>query len=81
MDSPAVKPAEKIQFIGNLSRLQLQKGDRFVLQVKEEISDQVCSIIRKQWDQFTGGGVPLLILPPGFKLGAIGAPELIESKR
>jgi hypothetical protein len=62
---------DEIRYLGDLQRLELKTGDKFVLTVDVPISVRVADMIRKQWEQFAGEGVPLLILQDGMKLGAI----------
>lgn len=60
-----------IRFLGDLQRLELRPGDKFVLMCDGHISRDVAQLIQHQWDTFAGPDVKLLILEDGFKLGAI----------
>ncbi len=65
---------EKINFLGDLQRLEIKQGDRFVLMVDDVISDSTATHIQTLWAQFIGAeGPKLLILQRGMKLGVIGA--------
>jgi len=69
MDDP------KINFLGDLQRLELKPGDRFVLSVPHVLSPEVCARIQEGWRGFAGDKVKLLILTDGMKLGAINTGE------
>lgn len=61
----------KTRFIeGDLQRLQIKKGDTFVLMVDEVLSmDQQASILRHWGDAFPGA--KLIVLPRGYRLGVV----------
>jgi hypothetical protein len=61
----------KTRFIeGDLQRLQVKKGDTFVLMVDEVLSmDHQVSILR-HWDGLFPG-TKLLVLPRGYRLGIV----------
>lgn len=64
----------EIRFLGDLSRLRLQPGDRFVLSCDHPLHTEVHARIQDTWRRFVddeGGTVPLLILERGMRLGAI----------
>lgn len=63
----------KIEYLGDLQRLEIKPGDRFVLTTDQIISLETCEKIQQIWAKFTEGkGKELLILMPGMKLGVIG---------
>lgn len=74
---PAGVPKEEIRFLGNLNRLELKPGDRFVLSTDERISMETHDRIQRIWGCFVGNpeSYPLLILESGMKLGVIATPE------
>lgn len=61
----------EIRFLGDMERLQIQPGDKFVITVDQVVSDEFCSHIRAAWKMFAGEDSPLLILQRGMKLGAV----------
>lgn len=67
--------AEEIRFVGDLTRLQIEPGDKFVLTVPGRVSDEMREVLRDSWERFAGEGVPILILEEGFRLGAISTGE------
>jgi hypothetical protein len=64
-----------IRFLGDLQRLEVRPGDRFVLKTPDIISDDQHAKIQDAWNAFAGPGTPLLVIYPGFELGAIGKAE------
>ena len=63
---------EKINFLGDLQRLELKPGDCFVLTTEQHLSVETVERIQETWEKFVGGEEPkLLILQGGMKLGAI----------
>lgn len=63
---------DAIKFFGDLQRLDLKHGDKFVLTVDRPISDAAAANIKRMWHAFAGEDVPLLILEGGMKIGVIG---------
>lgn len=64
---------EKINFLGDLQRLEIKSGDNFVLMTKNHLSDDSVQRIQTMWAQFVGtDGPKLLVLDAGMTLGAIG---------
>jgi hypothetical protein len=64
-------PPPPIRYLGDLQVLTVQPGDRFVLMLDTEIGMEAQERLREYWTRFAGEGVPLLVLGPGGKLGAI----------
>jgi len=64
-----------IRFVGELQRLDVKPGDRFVISVPGPIPMEACERIRQQWKDFIGGDVPVLILSDGIKIGAISGEQ------
>lgn len=70
----------EIRFLGDLQRLELKPGDRFILSAPETLSRQQTDYIQTIWKEFVGGDTEkfkLLILVSGMKIGVIngGADE------
>ena len=66
--------SSEIRFPGDLQRLELRPGDRFVLTAEGPISIEMAERIQRSWHEFTGGDdkrFPLIILADGLKLGVI----------
>lgn len=61
---------QEIRFVGDLQRMDIRPGDKFVLSVDGHITRAQAESIRDGWRLFAGD-VPLLILEDGMKLGAI----------
>jgi hypothetical protein len=66
--------AIEIRFVGDMERLVLRPGDRFVLKVDQHYPNSVHEHIQKAWREFAGEP-KLLILGPGMTLGAIGSED------
>lgn len=62
--------APEVRYLGDLSRLAIQPGDKFVLTHARCLSDEAQARIKGVWKSFAGD-VPLLILDQGFRLGLI----------
>lgn len=63
-----------IRFIGDLQRLELKPGDRFVLTTPDVISSEIHARIQAAWKDFVGGddaAFKLLVLSGDMKLGVI----------
>lgn len=62
----------KIEFLGELSRLDVKPGDRFVITYPGVISHTMAQHMTKAWKDFVGDDGPkVLILDSGMKIGAI----------
>ena len=61
----------EINFLGDLQRLSLKPGDKFVLQTKQRLSGEVIERIHTMWERFAGPEVKLLVLDGDFRLGTI----------
>ena len=53
--------------LGSLSKVTVEPGDRFVLQLKRPVADQDAAGIHAVWDQYFPG-TPLLVLADGAEL-------------
>ncbi len=67
-------PGPEINFLGDLTRLELKPGDRFVLQVPGPISHEDAGRLQHMWRHFVGGDAEelrLFIIERGMTLGVI----------
>ncbi len=61
-----------IRFVGDMERLQIKEGDKFVLKVPHQISSETAEKIQKIWADFSEGKCgKLLILDKDMELGVI----------
>lgn len=65
---------EDVRYIGDLTRLKLEPGDRFVLSSDDRLSDQHVARIVEMWERFAPG-TPILVLERGLRLGVVNAAE------
>jgi hypothetical protein len=65
------RDAIQIRYLGDMARLEIKPGDRFVLQANRPLSLEQHQYIKKLWAGAVGEGVPLLIIDGGLKLGVI----------
>lgn len=64
---------EQIRYIGDLQRVEVRPGDRFVLTVDDRMTDEGRKNVQKIWEVFAGEDAPkLLVLEKGMKLGVFG---------
>jgi hypothetical protein len=63
--------AYDIRFLGDLQRLEIKPGDKFVLTCPHALSLDTMRRIEAQWHEFAGADVQVLILCDGMKLGAV----------
>lgn len=62
----------KIEYLGELSRLDVKPGDRFVITYPGRLSMDSARAIEAMWQRFIGpGGPPVLVLDNGMKIGAL----------
>lgn len=64
-----------IRFIGDMERLTVKSGDRFVITMPGMITREAHERVQAAWASFVKGNDPaplLLILDAGAKLGIIG---------
>lgn len=62
---------EEIKFLGDLHRLEVKPGDKFVLSLEAACSREMARSLQDTWSRFAGADVPLLVLDRGAKLGVI----------
>jgi hypothetical protein len=65
---------EKIQYLGDLQRLEIRPGDRFVITTDKSLTMDAVHRIQEEWMKFAGDDAKtakLLILTDGMKIGAI----------
>lgn len=61
-----------IRFVGDMQRLQIKKGDKFVLKVSRPLTREAVEKFQEIWSKFTHGETgPILILEPGMELGVV----------
>lgn len=63
---------EPIRYLGDLQRLDLKPGDKFVLTVDHVLSAVECERLQQQWEAAMGIEYKVVILHGGMKLGVIG---------
>ncbi|WP_284777074.1 hypothetical protein [Agrobacterium sp. lyk4-40-TYG-31] len=61
-----------IKFIGDMQRLVIKPGDRFVIKCDQKLSISAKNEIAEVSRGFFGEGVKVLILEPGMSLGVVG---------
>lgn len=64
----------KVEYLGELARLDLREGDTAVLMVQSRLSPAAYSRLREQWEQLFPG-VRVLVLEDGARLGVIRREE------
>lgn len=69
---PNPDPDPEIRFLGDLQRLQPQRGDVFVLSVPGRVDRATAERIRQLWSETMGQEIELLVLDGDSKLGVIG---------
>lgn len=70
---PDMPDEPEIRYLGDLQRLEIKPGDKFILTVPGSISYEQATRIREAWQKFAGGDKDdLLILEGEMKLGVIG---------
>lgn len=63
---------EPINFLGDLARIEVKPGDRFVLMTDGAVSHDMAVRITEEWKRFMGPDAPrLMILSDGIKLGTV----------
>lgn len=65
----------EIRYLGDLARLDVKPGDRFVMKLARQASEQEAQHLRQAWRKATGDDVRLILLGPGIELGVIGASD------
>lgn len=67
---------QPVTFLGNLARIEVKPGDRFVLMTDGPVSEETARRFTEEWKRFMGSDAPkLMILSDGIKIGAIGYEE------
>ncbi len=61
----------EIRFVGDMHRLEVKPGDKFVLQCEQDISQEMAERIRHYVRDFLGEDVRVLVLSSGLKLGVV----------
>lgn len=69
MEAPIVN-TDEIRFVGDLQRLEVRPGDRFVLMTDQSLSIDLAK--RLQESLVSALGAPVIVLSDGLQLGVIG---------
>lgn len=70
----------EVRWLGDLQRLDIKPGDKFVLTMPGSLSEETVSRIQQVWREFVGGDEPkILVLSAGMKLGVFGDAQDTES--
>lgn len=75
MSAAMKKGDDAIRYLGDLQRLGLKPGDRFVLKVDRPLTIEQHARIQEAWRNFAGGDadqMKLLVLDSGMEIGIIG---------
>lgn len=70
---------QRVRYLGDIQRLQLQPGDIAVISVPFAISADQCEDIRKQWSVFFPA-IECIVVGDGMKLGLFNADTHNESE-
>lgn len=63
----------EIRWVGELQRVDVKPGDRFVLSIDRPVSMEMKRCLEHIWEDFVGSNAAkILILEPGMKLGVFG---------
>ncbi|MDX0973548.1 hypothetical protein GOL21_28160 [Sinorhizobium medicae] len=73
LEAEVIEGAKQLRLPGDLKRLDLKPGDRFVLSVDRPISMEMCERIQKLWRDFIGDDSEhrLMVLDAGIELSVI----------
>lgn len=61
---------QKVRFLGDVQRLQMQPGDVAVLSVDDHVSDDMAKRLKEYWNS-AFPGVRLLVLDKGMRIGLL----------
>ena len=65
--------SDEIRFIGELQRVDVKPGDRFVIHTDQLLTPNMAEDLLRAWWRFVGkDGPPLMVLARGFRLGVLG---------
>lgn len=65
----------KVEFCGHLRRLDIKPGDKLVLSVDEDISEETAEQLKAHCLKVIGLDLPVLIIGPGIQLGCVRVEE------
>ncbi|KQT03200.1 MULTISPECIES: hypothetical protein [unclassified Rhizobium] len=68
----------QIRYLGDMQRLDLKQGDRFVLTLPAPASSDMVARLQEAWAAFADGA-KLFVLEPGMKIGVISQSSEDES--
>lgn len=73
--------APEIKFIGELQRVDVKPGDRFVMMTERPIRREEFEMLQGMWRGFIGSDEnKLLVLDHGCRLGVVGAEAVPETR-
>lgn len=61
----------EIRFIGDLQRLEVKPGDKFVLKVHGPLSDETCSRLKELMKEFLGPDAKVCVIAHDIDLGVL----------
>ena len=67
--------AEELIKVENFRRVDVKPGDKYVLMYHGVITEQMAADIKRGWEKFMGGDVPILILQDGMEIGVMRPSE------
>lgn len=71
---------EKVRFLGDVQRLQMQPGDVAVLSVDDHLSDNMAKRLKEYWNSLFPD-VRLLVLAKGMRIGLLNTNTESEDTR
>jgi len=66
---------DQIRFVGDLQRLDVRPGDKFVLTCERSVDEDTLLRLRDALRDFLGEDAQVLILDSGLKIGAVRAED------
>ena len=68
-------PIGEVRFVGDLTRVNVQPGDVFVLRCEQHLPAPAIERIHAQFESVMGRGTRLLVLGGGMQLGVVNRGE------
>jgi hypothetical protein len=65
----------RIRFVGELQRLELRPGDKFVLVFPSHITHDTAERLKQTWKDFAGEDYPCAVISDGMKLAVLTDPS------
>lgn len=69
------EPIGEVRFVGDLTRVNVQPGDVFVLRCEQHLPKPAIERIHAQFESVMGKGTRLLVLGGGMQLGVVNPGE------